>query len=78
MGNVASSQGGGGGGVSGHYGQKKQRLSTTDIVWLDQQEIKGNTKSDSGPTVCLSAPHFFMFHLGKDDRKLLYKWFSGF
>lgn len=78
MGNVASTSGGGGGGLSGQYGQKKQRLSSVDIVWLDEQEITGNTKSDRGPTVCPTPRKFFMFHVGKDDFKLLYKWFSGY
>ncbi|GEM_PF-1936106 len=78
MGSVASTSGGGGGGGSGQYGQKKQRLSSVDIVWLDEQEIKGNTKSDRGPTVCPTTRKFFLFHLGKDDYKLLYKWFSGY
>lgn len=79
MGAVSSSSpGGGAGGVSGQYGQKKQRLSGTDIVWEDEQQIKGNTQSDRGVTVCLAARNFFMFHTGKTDFKLLYKWFMGF
>jgi hypothetical protein len=79
MGAVSSSSpGGGAGGVSGQYGQKKQKLSATDIVWEDEQQIKGNTQSDRGVTVCLATRNFFMFHTGKTDFKLLYKWFAGF